>query len=75
MTLGRNHKARQRPGLRFKNGDHAYVLRRKLGMNQAAFQGRISVTASGGSRYELGRNISAPVKLLLHITCVSKREL
>lgn len=34
------------------------ALRQKLGLNQAEFWGRISVTQSGGSRYESGRDMA-----------------
>jgi DNA-binding transcriptional regulator YiaG len=39
--------------------------RDKLGLNQADFWRPLHVTQSGGSRYESGRNIPGPVKLLL----------
>ncbi|WP_425305841.1 helix-turn-helix domain-containing protein [Aromatoleum petrolei] len=37
-------------------------------MNQSEFWSRLSVTQSGGSRYEAGRTIPSPVRLLLHLT-------
>ncbi|WP_408605237.1 XRE family transcriptional regulator [Aromatoleum toluclasticum] len=37
-------------------------------MNQAECWSRLSVTQSGGSRYEGGRTIASPVRLLLHLT-------
>lgn len=61
-------KPRKQPALRFKAGEEVRELRRRLGMNQAEFWSRLSVTQSGGSRYESGRNIPGPVRLLLHLT-------
>ncbi len=40
-------------------------LRLSLGMNQSAFWSRFGVTQSGGSRYESGREMPTPLKLLL----------
>lgn len=45
-------------------------LREKSGLNQTAFWSEIGVTQSGGSRYETGRNIPRPVRLLLQIVYV-----
>ncbi len=42
-------------------------FRNKLGLNQSDFWSRYGVTQSGGSRYEAGRNIPAPLKLLLRL--------
>ena len=42
-------------------------IRRRLGMNQQEFWGRIGITQSGGSRYEGGREVPEPVRLLLAI--------
>lgn len=42
-------------------------MRKMLGLSQSAFWGRLSVTQSGGSRYETGRNIPFPVNALLHL--------
>ncbi|MFY9326543.1 MAG: transcriptional regulator [Georgfuchsia sp.] len=39
--------------------------RKKLGLNQSAFWSELGITQSGGSRYESGRNLPAPVALLL----------
>lgn len=61
-------KPRKPPALRFKSGDEVRELRKKLGMNQSEFWSRLSVTQSGGSRYESGRTIPSPVRLLLHLT-------
>jgi transcriptional regulator with XRE-family HTH domain len=43
-------------------------LRLKLGLNQAQFWSRVGITQSGGSRYEGGRAMKAPVKMLLILT-------
>lgn len=40
-------------------------LRHSLGMNQSAFWSKFGVTQSGGSRYESGRSMPAPLKLLV----------
>ena len=40
-------------------------LRHSLGLNQSAFWSRFGVTQSGGSRYESGREMPTPLKLLL----------
>lgn len=61
-------KPRKQPALRFKSGEETRELRKKLGLNQADFWRRLSVTQSGGSRYESGRDIPGPVRLLLHLT-------
>jgi DNA-binding transcriptional regulator YiaG len=41
------------------------ALRDTLGMNQSAFWSKFGVTQSGGSRYESGRSIPTPLKILL----------
>lgn len=43
------------------------ALRHKTGMNQSQFWSPLGVTQSGGSRYESGRTMPAPVKKLLVI--------
>lgn len=40
-------------------------LRKSLNMSQEEFWGRIGITQSGGSRYESGRRVPEPVRLLL----------
>lgn len=42
-------------------------LRKSLDMNQMTFWTQLGVTQSGGSRYENGRAIPKPVKLLLKL--------
>ena len=39
-------------------------VRQSAGLNQSMFWGRIGVTQSGGSRYETGRSMPKPVKIL-----------
>jgi transcriptional regulator with XRE-family HTH domain len=39
--------------------------RKAAGINQAEFWNRFGVTQSGGSRYESGRAIPKPIKLLM----------
>lgn len=42
-------------------------FRNKLGLNQSDFWSRYGVTQSGGSRYESGRNIPTPLKMLVRL--------
>lgn len=42
-------------------------VRKMLGLSQAAFWGRLSVTQSGGSRYEAGREIPPTVMAMLRL--------
>jgi len=42
-------------------------FRNKLALNQGEFWSRYGVTQSGGSRYESGRNIPAPLKMLVRL--------
>lgn len=48
------------------------ILRVKLGLNQSEFWSRINITQSGGSRYETGRNVPAPVKALIELAYGTK---
>ena len=45
-------------------GEQAIKLRKKLGLNQAAFWNILGVSQSGSSRYETGRNIPVAVQRL-----------
>lgn len=45
--------------------ENVRALRESLGLNQSAFWSKFGVTQSGGSRYENGRNIPKPIKVLL----------
>lgn len=47
--------------------EHVREMRKKLSMNQSEFWSRLGVTQSGGSRYESGRDIPKPVKMLITI--------
>lgn len=49
-------------------------LRDRMGMKQAKFWKRISVTQSGGSRYETGRTIPKQVLLLIHLAYGKTKE-
>lgn len=73
-TTGSSTKAHKQPALRFKTGDDVREMRKKLGLNQADFWSRLSVTQSGGSRYESGRSIPGPVRLLLHLTYGTEKQ-
>lgn len=44
-----------------------HAARRMSGLNQTAFWTRFGVTQSGGSRYESGRNMPTPLKLLISL--------
>ena len=61
-------KAQKAPKLFLTTGETALAYRKKLGINQSDFWSRVSVTQSGGSRYESGRKIPRPVQLLLHFS-------
>jgi transcriptional regulator with XRE-family HTH domain len=50
-------------------------LRKKLGLNQSKFWSGIGVTQSGGSRYENGRRIPRPVRMLLNLVYVERIDL
>ena len=57
-----------------ESGKDAKLLRSKLGLNQSEFWSRISVTQSGGSRYESGRNLPKPVRLLLNLAYAPEKQ-
>lgn len=48
-------------------GAQALAIRKERGLNQLQFWAPLGVTQSGGSRYESGRTIPKPVRLLLAI--------
>ena len=50
-----------------------FKLRKRLGLNQSEFWGRLEVTQSGGSRYENGRRMPPPVRKLLGIVYLKER--
>ena len=39
--------------------------RRRVGLNQSSYWTRLGVTQSGGSRYESGRDMPAPLSILM----------
>ncbi len=63
-----------KPKYFIETGKEAKLLRSKLGMNQSEFWSRISVTQSGGSRYESGRNLPKPVRVLLHLAYSPEKQ-
>lgn len=58
----------------FDNPAQIKLFRQKNSMNQTEFWSRIGVTQSGGSRYESGRNIPAPVQRLLLIAYGTEKQ-
>ena len=62
------------PRLEIKDGFDARLERNKLHLNQAEFWGPLNVTQSGGSRYESGRDMPGPVKLLVNIVYGTPRQ-
>lgn len=62
------------PKLEIKDGFDARLVRNKLHLNQAEFWGPLNVTQSGGSRYESGRAMPGPVKLLVNIAYGTPRQ-
>ena len=53
--------------LRYTTAEEIRELRKKHNLNQNEFWTRLGVTQSGGSRYESGRRVPAPVLSLLQI--------
>lgn len=53
--------------LRYTTAEEIRELRKKHSLNQSEFWTRLGVTQSGGSRYESGRRVPAPVLSLLQI--------
>lgn len=51
------------------------MLRKSTGLNQAEFWGRVGVTQSGGSRYESGRCMPRPVRMLVEIAYAEEGDL
>lgn len=50
-----------------EDGASAQALRRKLGLSQSVFWGRVGVVQSGGSHYESGRQLPIQLAWALHI--------
>jgi transcriptional regulator with XRE-family HTH domain len=46
----------------------AFITRRESGMNQTEFWSKFGVTQSGGSRYESGRHMPKPLRMLMAVT-------
>lgn len=63
-----------KPKYFIETGKEAKLLRSRLRMNQSDFWSRISVTQSGGSRYESGRNLPKPVRVLLHLAYAPEKQ-
>lgn len=57
-----------KPKLAFATCEEIRAWRKKRGLRQGEFWGRIGITQSGGSRYERGRNIPYAVQMLLTVT-------
>ena len=53
-------------------GEEARELRETLGLNQTEFWGAIGLTQSAGSRYESGRTLPKPVRMLLNLAYAEK---
>jgi DNA-binding transcriptional regulator YiaG len=49
-------------------------LRQKVGLSQAEFWERVGVTQSGGSRYEQGRLVKKPIRMLLALAYGTETE-
>lgn len=50
------------------------TLRKRIGLNQRDFWSRVGVTQSGGSRYESGRAMPKPVRMLVAVAYGNRRE-
>lgn len=62
------------PKLICRTGQEVRELRRKLGLNQVDFWGRVEVTQSGGSRYESGRWMPDQVAMLVHLAYGTEKQ-
>ena len=51
----------------FRTNADVVARRKMLGLNQSEFWTRLGITQSGASRYESGRTIPMPVKILLQV--------
>jgi transcriptional regulator with XRE-family HTH domain len=49
-------------------------LRKQTGLTQAAFWGKFAITQSGGSRYESGRTVPVPVRLLISLAYGNSKD-
>lgn len=50
------------------------AVRAATGLNQSEFWGRVGVTQSGGSRYEGGRRMPTPVKMLIALAYTANNK-
>ena len=55
-------------------GEQLKTLRQHLGLNQTDFWRRVGVSQCTGSRYELGRLVPTPVRLLIGLAYGSDKE-
>lgn len=62
------------PKLFIQSGREAKELRQKMRLNQLEFWGPLGVTQSGGSRYESGRDMPKPVRILLHLAYAPEKQ-
>ena len=60
--------------LHYTTAEAIRELRKKHNLNQNEFWTRLGVTQSGGSRYESGRRVPAPVLSLLQIVYGTPKE-
>ncbi|ANQ83714.1 hypothetical protein dqs_0638 [Azoarcus olearius] len=58
--------------LKTYSGAQIRAYRKRLGMNQTKFWESFSITQSGACRYESGRDIPAPLQILLNIALGSE---
>jgi len=59
----------------FEEIEDVKEIRKKTGLNQIDFWGKVGVTQSGGSRYETGRKMPKPVRELLRLVHIERIEL
>lgn len=59
----------------FEEIENVKEIRKKTGLNQIDFWGKVGVTQSGGSRYETGRKMPKPVRELLRLVHIERIEL
>lgn len=57
----------KKPQLKITTALQLIELRKRRGLNQSEFWSKISVTQSGGSRYESGRAMPKPVQALVQL--------
>ena len=59
----------------FEEIENVKEIRKKTGLNQIDFWGKVGVTQSGGSRYETGRKMPKPVRELLRLVHIERVDL